>query len=148
DELFSDDDELFAASVNLNYNSGQDNSNIDPYQFKDFPSMTYMARKLLNIRKKSKSFAICTDCNKLYDITSIIPKNPDNNTTIGFKCTYIEFSNHPMQSYCKSCDSELLMKVLINNGYIWHPKIIFQLPCLKTQLSTMYQRPGFEELLK
>ncbi|CAG8675098.1 8018_t:CDS:2 [Funneliformis caledonium] len=151
DELFSDDDELFATPVNLDYYSDQDNSimnisktnswilwifkfqekfklpnvlinsligffslvlkDIDLYWFKEFSSTIYMARKLLNIRKKSKSFVTCTDCNKLYDIASIIPKNSDSNATIGFKCTHIEFLNHPMQSYRKSCDSELLVKI-------------------------------------
>jgi len=77
-----------------------------------------MARKLLNIRKKSKSFAVCANCNKLYDIASIISKNSDNNITIGFKCTYIEFLNHLIQSYHKSYDLKLLVKVLINNKYI------------------------------
>ena len=52
-----------------------------------------------------------------------------------------------MQKYCRSCRSELLTKVLVNNGYIWHLKMVYPLPCLKTQILTLYQRPGFEDLL-
>jgi hypothetical protein len=51
---------------------------INPTQFKDFPSTAYMARKLLDIKKKSKTFAVCTDCNKLYNPEEIIPKSDDN----------------------------------------------------------------------
>src|SRR6266498_3737717 len=115
-------------------------------RFKKFPSTAYMARRLLEIKKKSKTFAACPDCNKLYDTATIIATNT-NNENSGFKCTYVEFPNHPMQSQRQSCGSELLMKVPVNNGYIWRPKMVYPLPCLKTQVSTMYQRPGFEELL-
>ncbi|CAG8753126.1 1321_t:CDS:2, partial [Funneliformis caledonium] len=58
--LFNDDEiliELFATP------------DVDSHQFEEFPSTAYMARKLLGIRKKSKTFATCLDCNKLYDIT-------------------------------------------------------------------------------
>ena len=115
-------------------------------RFKKFPSTAYTARRLLEIKKKPTTFAACPDCDKLYDIATIIATNT-NNENSGFKCTYVEFSNHPMQSQRKSCGSELLMKVPVNNGYIWRPKMVYPLPCLKTQVSTMYQRPGFEELL-
>lgn len=66
---------------------------IDSHRFKKFPPTAYMARKALDIRKKSKTFATCTDCNKLYNIASIILSNPSNE---GFKCTYVEFPNHTM----------------------------------------------------
>jgi hypothetical protein len=107
---------------------------------KDFSQTIYKARKILDIKKKSKTFAICTDCNKLYDITKIILENQNDNRFLEFKCTHIEFPKHPMQKYRKPCESELLMKVPVNNGYIWHPKMLYPLSCLKSQLSTMYQR--------
>ena len=58
-----------------------------------------MARKLLDIIKRSKTFVACTDCNKLYNPTEIIPKSNNNNTNSGFKCTHIEFSNYPIKKY-------------------------------------------------
>ena len=81
----------------------------------------------------------------MYNPEEIIPKSDDN---IGFQCTHIEFPDHTMQKYRKPCGSELLLKVPINNGFKWHPKMVYPLPCLKTQLAIMYKRPGFEELLK
>ena len=78
--------------------------NIDPIRFIEFSSTAYMARKLLDIKKISKTFAVYTDCNKLYNSAKIIPSDgADANS--GFKCIHVEFPNHPMQSYCKSCGS-------------------------------------------
>ncbi|CAG8759917.1 8435_t:CDS:2, partial [Funneliformis caledonium] len=71
--------------------------------------------KLLEVRKKSKTYAVCNTCNKLYDVKEIIP---------------------------------LLIKVLVVDGYIWRPKMLYPIPCLKTQIFTMYKRPGFEQLLR
>ena len=53
-----------------------------------------------------------------------------------------------MQKYQRPCGSELLLKVPVNNGFKCRPKMVYPLPCLKTQLAIMYKRPGFEELLK
>ena len=121
---------------------------INTKRFENFPSTAYMARKLLDIKKKSKTFATCTDCNKLYNIDEIIPKDSMNTNFTGFKCNNIEFPNHPIQNKREPCGSELLTKVPVNKGYIWRPKMIFPLPCLKTQLAVMYNRTGFEELLR
>ena len=107
-----------------------------------------MARKLLDIKKRSKTYATCTNCNKLYNINEIIPKNLTNKDFKRFKCNNVEFPNHLMHSQRKPCGAELLNKVPVTNGYIWRPKMIFPLPCLKTQLAAMYNRPGFEELLR
>ncbi|CAB4434339.1 unnamed protein product [Rhizophagus irregularis] len=171
DELFLDDNNgMFTAPAsNYDYDSNQDNMDMDvddlwillwifkfqercqlpnSHRFKKFPPTVYKARKILDIKKKSKTFAICTDCNKLYDIASIIPANSNDNEFSGFKCTHVEFPKHPMQKYRECCGSELLMKVPVNNGYNWRPKMLYPLLCLKSQLSMMYQRSGFEQLLK
>ncbi|CAG8694651.1 6420_t:CDS:2 [Funneliformis caledonium] len=87
-------------------------------RFKNFPSTAYMTRKLFDIKKKSKIFAVCPDCNKLYNINEIIK---DNTNFTGFKSV---------------------------KGHVWHPKMIYILPSLKTQLVTIYQRSGFEQNLK
>ena len=94
-----------------------------------------MARKILDIKKGTKTFATCADCNKLYNIDEIILKDSTNTRV---KCTNIEFPNHPIQNQRKPCGSELLTKVPVTTGYIWRPKMVFPLPSLKTQLATMY----------
>ena len=65
-------------------------------RFKEFPLTTFIARKLLEIKKKTKTFATCTECNKLYNIKDIIPSNQKDDEFLGSKCTYIKFSNHLM----------------------------------------------------
>ncbi|CAB4410094.1 unnamed protein product [Rhizophagus irregularis] len=67
---------------------------VDSNRFEKFPSTIYMARKLLEIKKKSKTFSTCPDCNKLYDTAAIILVNSGNDAQSGFKCTHVEFPNH------------------------------------------------------
>ncbi|CAG8812684.1 21791_t:CDS:2, partial [Dentiscutata erythropus] len=76
----------------------------------------------------------------LYNIDTIVPKNADANSP-GFKCTHTEFSNHPLRSKREPCGSKLLVKVPVTDGYIWYPKMVYPLPCLRIQISIMYQRP-------
>ncbi|CAG8568354.1 7718_t:CDS:2, partial [Dentiscutata heterogama] len=64
-----------------------------------------------------------------------------------FKCTYAEFPNHPLQTKRQPCGFEVLIKIPVSDGYIWRPKMVYLLTCLKAQISTMYQRLGFEDLL-
>jgi len=47
-----------------------------------------MARKLLEIKGKTKVFAVYPDCNKLY--------NMENNRQVEFKYDYVEFLMHSM----------------------------------------------------
>ena len=63
-------------------------------RFKDFPTSTYTAKKLLGIRKQDKTYAVCSNCNALYNIEEISTQNQSTD----FKCIHIEFSNHPMQN--------------------------------------------------
>ncbi|CAG8460297.1 16488_t:CDS:2, partial [Racocetra fulgida] len=77
----------------------------DIRQFENFSSTIYMTNKLLEIRKNNKInkiFAACPDCNKLYNIST---------SNSGFKCTYIEFPSHPLQTQRQPCGSEVLVKV-------------------------------------
>ena len=113
-------------------------------KFKDFPTSAYTAKKLLGIGKQDKTYAVCPDCNALYNIEEILTQNQSNQ----FKCTHVEFSDHPMRNRREPCNTELLIKVPINDRFINRPKMTFPMPSLKSQLITMYQRPGFEESLQ
>src|SRR5688500_2136219 len=112
----------------------------DCTRFKEFLTSSYMMRKLLGIGKQEKTYAVCSSCNKLYKVTEILNDQSDS----GFKCSHVEFSNHPRHSQRQPCGTELTKKVLIVKGHIIRPKMVFPLPSLKTQLISMYQRPGFE----
>jgi tnp2 family transposase len=110
-------------------------------RFKDFPTSSYMMRKLLEIGKQSKKYAVCPSCNKLYNISTI-------SLTSGLKCDHVEFPNHPKGSKRKPCRMEITESVPVTNGHIRKPKMIYPLPSLKKQIITMYRRPGFESLLR
>ena len=77
---------------------------INTTRFKEFPSTAYMAKKLLDITKRSKTFVACTDCNKLYNPTEIMPKSDDNSANSEFKCTHIEFQIIQWKSTVNSVD--------------------------------------------
>ena len=63
-------------------------------RFKDFPTSTYTAKKLLGIGKQDKTYAVCPNCNALYNIEEISSQNQSTD----FKCTHVKFPNHPMQN--------------------------------------------------
>lgn len=113
----------------------------DRIRFKDFPPSSYTARNLLKINKRSKNYAVCPSCNKLYNVATIVAVE-------GFTCNHVEFPNHPMQKKRKSCGTELTERVLLNKNYKIRPKLLFPLPSLKMQIATLYKRPEFEELLR
>ena len=110
-----------------------------PQRFSEFPLTAYMTRKILEINKKSKMYAVCSKCNKLHNVADIVLGDQNDSEFSGFRCDHIEFPDHPMQNQRKSCRAELLTRVPVVNRYIWKPKIIYPLPCLKIQLATMYQ---------
>jgi hypothetical protein len=114
-------------------------------RFEDFPTSAYMARKLLGIGKQEKIYAVCPSCNTLYKVAEILP---DKQASTGFKCTHVEFPNHPRHNRRQACGTELTNKVPVVNGFIRRPKMLFPIPSLKIQIITMYQRPGFQELLQ
>src|SRR5256884_5641152 len=110
-------------------------------RFKNFPTSSYMMRKLLEIGKQSKTYAVCPSCNKLYNISEI-------RSTSGFKCNHVEFPNHPKRNLRKSCETEVTKWVCTTSSYIIKPKMVYPLPSLKAQIIEMYRRSGFESLLK
>ena len=101
---------------------------VEKNRFKNFPSSAHMARKLMEFVKKSKIYTVCPKCNKLFNHTKVIPTSSADSST---KCNHIEFPNHPMKSQRKSCNTDLLKKVPIAEGYIWRPIMTYPLPCLK-----------------
>ena len=117
---------------------------INPRVFKDFPTSSYMARKLLGIGKQEQIYAVCPSCNALYNVAEILPQNQ----ATSLKCTHVEFPNHSQHRQRQACGTELTNKVPIVNGFIRRPKMLFPIPSLKNQIITMYQRPDFEELLQ
>jgi hypothetical protein len=80
----------------------------------------------------------------LYKVSEILQNESDTES----KCRYVEFSNHSKHSKKQACRVELTNKVPIVNGFTRKPKMLFSVPSLKTQIISMYQHPGFIELLQ
>src|ERR1044072_6048158 len=71
-------------------------SDADNERFKNFPTSSYMMRKILEFGKHSKRYAVCPSCNKLYKESELL-------STSGFKCNHVEFPNHPRRNLRKPC---------------------------------------------
>jgi len=100
-------------------------SDANQSRFEGFPTSSYMARKLLGIVKQEKTYAVCPDCNALYKVSDILPKDATDNLNRGFKCNHVEFLNHPRRSLRKPCDAEITKRVPVVNGYKRVPKMVF-----------------------
>jgi hypothetical protein len=110
-----------------------------------------MAKKLLGINKREKTYAVCPEYNILYKVLEILPQNIQNVTdqlSSRFKCTHVAFSNHPRYNQRQACGEELTKKVPTVNGFVRRSKMLFLIPSLKKQIMVMYQRPEFERSLQ
>ena len=81
-------------------------------RFRDFPTTLYMTRKLLGLGKQDKAYAVCPDCNTLYKVSEILQQNTE------YKCTHVEFPNHPRQNRRQPCGTQLMKWIPIVKGYI------------------------------
>ena len=72
---------------------------VDSRRFHKFPSSSHNAKKLLQIEKIAKTYAICLKCNKLHNCAKILEDN---------KCKFVEFPNHPMKKHRAECGTALL----------------------------------------
>src|SRR3989337_2018427 len=98
-------------------------SDADNERFKNFPTSSYMMRKVLDIGKNSKTYAVCPSCNKLYNESEI-------RSTNGFKCNHVEFPNHPRRNLRRPCGTEVTDRVPTTTGFITKPKMVYPLPSL------------------
>jgi len=112
----------------------------DYERFKEFPPSLYIVKKKLQVGK-CLNYAVCPKCNTLYSVAEVIMGD-------GFKCKHVEFPRHPMKSKRKPCEEELTKQVPLVNGYKRCPKLLFPLPSLKMQITSLYRRPDFEEQLQ
>jgi len=119
---------------------------VNPSRFENFPKSFYTAKNALGIEKLGKTYAVCPECNTLYNVSEILTQ--DGTDRGGFKCTHVEFLNHPMRKLRQPCGAELIKEVPTVKGFVRRPKMVFPIPSLKMQIVTMYQRPDFEGLLQ
>ena len=108
-----------------------------------FPNSLFMLRKALGLIDRFTQFAACQKCHKLYKKEEVVSK--EHNTIM--KCSHVEFPNSAARR-SKQCQTPLGKKISLNNSISIVPELIYPVSSIQQQLSSMFKRPGFEELLR
>ncbi|CAB5297118.1 unnamed protein product [Rhizophagus irregularis] len=112
-----------------------------------FPISLYMAKIWLNIFQPKMQLAACTDCHKLHNVKDIIAYKEEEKVAI-MNCPYKEYPNNPISSRNQQCNNLLSILKKNKNATIAVPRMLYPKPNIHQQLSILYQRPDFENMLK
>ncbi|GET61560.1 hypothetical protein GLOIN_2v1849215 [Rhizophagus irregularis DAOM 181602=DAOM 197198] len=119
----------------------------DKLQFENFPTSLYMAKIWLNIFQPKMQLAACTDCHKLHNVKDIIAYKEEGKVAI-MNCPYKEYPNNPISNRNHQCNNPLSILKKNKNATIAVPRMLYPKPNISQQLSILYQRPDFENMLK
>jgi hypothetical protein len=117
---------------------------LDKLQFKDFPTSLYVAKKMLNIFQPKMQLVVCTECHKLHNVKNVIAYKEEGKVTV-MNCLHKEFPNNPHSHQCNNTLSVLKKN---KDATIAIPRMLYPKPSIRQQLNMLYQRPGFEDMLK
>ena len=87
---------------------------------------------------------VCTKCHKLHNVKDIIEHKDEGKVTV-MNCLHKEFPNNPRSHQCNNPLSGLKKN---KDATIAVPRMLYPKPSIRQQLSMLYQRPGFEDMLK
>jgi hypothetical protein len=116
-------------------------------QFKYFPKSLYIAKKMLNIFQPKIRLAVCNNCHKLHDVKKIVVYKEEGKTAIK-NCLHEEFPDNSIPSRRNQCNNPLTVLKKCKGETIAVPRMFYPKPSIRQQLSMLYQRPGFENMLK
>ena len=116
-------------------------------QFKNFPKSLYTAKKMLNIFQPKMQLAVCSNCHKLHNIKNIVEYKEEGETAIA-NCLHEEFPNNPVSIHRNKCNKPLSILKKRKGGTIAVPRMLYPKPSIRQQLTMLYQRPDFENMLK
>ena len=122
-------------------------THLDRLQFKTFPKSLYLAKKMLNIFQPKMQLAVCKNCHKLHSVKNIGKYKEEGKTAIA-NCLHEEFPNNPVSSRRNKCNNPLSILKKRKGEIIAVPRMLYPKPSIRQQLSMLYQRPGFENMLK
>jgi hypothetical protein len=122
-------------------------TSLNKLQFKTFPKSLYLAKKMLNIFQPKMQLAVCSNCHKLHDVKNIIEYKEEGKVAIA-NCLHEEFPNNPISSRYNKCDNPLSILKKRKGEIIAVPRMLYPKPSIRQQLSMLYQRPDFENMLK
>jgi hypothetical protein len=120
---------------------------LDKSQFDNFPTSLYKAKKWLKIFEPKMQLAVCTDCHKLHNVTKINTYKEEGKINV-MNCLNEEFPNNPIPSHRKQCNNQLSVLKRNKSETIAVPRMLYPKPNIRQQLAMLYQRPGFEKMLK
>ncbi|CAB4491857.1 unnamed protein product [Rhizophagus irregularis] len=120
---------------------------LDKSQFKNFPASLYLAKKILNIFQPKMQLAVCNNCHKLYNVRNIVEYKEEGKAAIA-NCLHEEFPDNPVPSRRNKCNNPLSILKKRKGEIIAVPRMIYPKPSIHQQLSMLYQRPGFEDMLE
>lgn len=116
-------------------------------QSKNFPPSLYIAKKMLNIFQPKMQLAVCSGCHKLHNVKNIVEYKEEGKTAIA-NCQHEEFPNNLVLSHRNKCNNPLSTLKKRKDEIIAIPQMLYPKPSIRQQLSMLYQRPGFEDMLK
>jgi Transposase family tnp2/Domain of unknown function (DUF4218) len=120
---------------------------LDKSQFDNFPASLYKAKKLLNLFEPQMKLVACTNCHKLYNVKNITTYKNEGKIAV-MDCLHADFPNNPIPDRRKQCYNQLSILKRNKEGTVAVPRMLYPKPSIRQQLSMLYQRPGFEEMLK
>jgi hypothetical protein len=120
---------------------------INKSQFEGFPTSIYKAKKLLGIIQPKMCMAVCTSCHKLHSAKDIIAYQEEGNFAV-MNCLHEEFADNPILKRRNKCNNPLSALKKNKNGIIAVPRMLYPKSSIRQQLSMLYQRPGFEDMLQ
>src|SRR5688572_9754898 len=120
---------------------------LDKSKSKNFPPSLYIAKKMLNIFQPKMQLAVCSDCHKLHNVKNIVEYKEKEKPAVA-NCQHEEFPNNSVPSRRNKCNNTLSTLKKRKDGTIAVPRMLYPKPSIRQQLSMLYQRPGFENMLK
>ncbi|GET66746.1 uncharacterized protein LOC109476669 isoform X1 [Rhizophagus irregularis DAOM 181602=DAOM 197198] len=91
--------------------------------------------------------AVCNNCHKLYNVRNIVEYKEEGKAAIA-NCLHEEFPDNPVPSRHNKCNNPLSILKKRKGKIIAIPRMIYSKPSIRQQLSMLYQRPGFEDMLE
>jgi hypothetical protein len=120
---------------------------LDKSKSENFPSSLYLAKKMLNIFQPKMQLAVCSNCHKLHNVKNIVEYKEEGKTAIA-NCQHEEFPNNSVPGRRNKCNNTLSTLKKKKDGIIAVPRMLYPKPSIRQQLSMLYQRPGFEDMMK
>ena len=115
--------------------------------FKTFPDSIYLTKKVLGLEDNFQSFVPCPKCHKLYQKQEVT-NFQQGDTLAVMKCRHIEFSNSSLRK-SRLCNAPLSQKISVSaNRIIIRPNLTYPFSAIRQQLTSMYNRPGFERCMR